>query len=232
MTNKHPIDNISCIIPVYNEGKRIARVLKTVQYHPLIAEVIVVNDGSTDNTEIVIRQFSGIKIISYKKNMGKSYAVMSGIKIAKNNLIMLLDGDLIGLTRKNLTELIMPVQEKKVDVAISLRGNAFLPLKIIGVDFLSGERVFQKNLIPDNNYLKKLPSFAIESYINSKIIKNRNTIKVIPWNNVVHPVKRHKYGSLIKAIKEEVITFTHISIITGGIFGMFDQIFQLMLLKR
>ena len=43
------LNAISCVIPAYNEGARIANVLKIVCVHPLISEVVVVNDASTDN---------------------------------------------------------------------------------------------------------------------------------------------------------------------------------------
>jgi len=43
---------ISCIIPAYNEADNIGKVLEVVEGHPLIKEVVVVNDGSTDNTSV------------------------------------------------------------------------------------------------------------------------------------------------------------------------------------
>ena len=50
-------NKVSCIIPAYNEESRIANVLKVVENHPILDEVIVINDGSTDKTADVIRRF-------------------------------------------------------------------------------------------------------------------------------------------------------------------------------
>ena len=71
--------NVSCIIPVYNEKPRIANVLKAVVGHPLIHEVVVVDDGSNDGTEDLVKQFSGVKLIRHEVNKGKTQAVVTGI---------------------------------------------------------------------------------------------------------------------------------------------------------
>ena len=66
---------ISIIIPVFNEEKTISRVLKKILNLKLIwkKEVIVVNDGSTDNTLKIIKKFKPRRIISYSQNRGKGY---------------------------------------------------------------------------------------------------------------------------------------------------------------
>ena len=52
-----PVTELSCIIPAYNEAPRIAAVLEAVLAHPLITEVIVVDDGSQDNTAEVAERY-------------------------------------------------------------------------------------------------------------------------------------------------------------------------------
>src|SRR3989338_9641304 len=96
---------ISCIIPAYNEGVRIKNVLRAVYKHPLIDEVIVVDDGSKDNTKDIVKEFEGIKLI-IQENKGKSQAVAAGVSQAEGDLLFFLDADLIGLTPKNISGLI------------------------------------------------------------------------------------------------------------------------------
>jgi glycosyltransferase involved in cell wall biosynthesis len=75
-------NRISCIIPAYNEGNRIEAVLKIIQNHPLINEVIAINDGSTDDTASVIKKFKNVRLIDLKKNGGKASALAAGIRKA------------------------------------------------------------------------------------------------------------------------------------------------------
>ena len=173
---------ISCIIPVYNEGPRIAKVLKIICGHPVIDELIVVNDGSKDNSLDIIKQFKGIKIISYTLNKGKSYAIMEGLNAAKNNLVMLIDSDLVGLNKSNIHNLALPLIKNQADVSISLRKNSLLIYKLMGIDFVSGERVFNKNIFGNLKSLKRIPGFGLESLMNKRIIKKHLKIKIVRWD--------------------------------------------------
>ena len=198
---------ISCIIPAYNEGKRIESVLKAVYKHPLIDEVIVVDDGSTDNTQKLVKKFKGIKLIVNEKNRGKSFSIVNGITNSKNDLLMFIDSDLKGLKKEDITKLIEPVQKGEADVSISLRKNSLKIYKMIGLDFISGERVFPKNLIIDQlEKILKLPGFGLEVFLNKLIIKHSLRIKVVYWKNVISPRKSKKVG-LIKGWEGDLLMF-------------------------
>lgn len=80
---------ISVVIPTYNRAHRLARAIQSV---PDVCELIVVDDGSTDNTDDVITQFPHVKYIK-QENSGVSAARNSGIKIATGNYIAFLDSD-------------------------------------------------------------------------------------------------------------------------------------------
>ena len=142
-------NKVSCIIPAYNEESRIANVLKVVENHPILDEVIVINDGSTDKTADVIRRFK-VTFIDKKKNQGKSIAVMTGIQKSKGDIIIMLDSDLSGLTKKNVTDLVNPVLKNEADMTLSLRGNSLLIYKLFGNDFISGERAFRRDFIKNS----------------------------------------------------------------------------------
>lgn len=92
---------VSVIIPAYNCEKTIEKVLDSVLHQTkcdLIKEIIIVNDGSSDNTDTVIRAYIKNHVyISFvylkQKNCGVSHARNRGIKIAKGEWIALLDSD-------------------------------------------------------------------------------------------------------------------------------------------
>ena len=136
---------VSCIIPAHNEGSRIGRVLDVVQNHPLLLEIIVVDDGSADNTA-QIAQGKNVRVISLPENRGKSYAVAEGIAAATGSHLLMLDADLVGLSYDDITALIRPVMAHQAEVSISLRRNSPWIWRFIGLDYISGERVFAREL--------------------------------------------------------------------------------------
>jgi len=108
---------ISIILPAYNEGEYIRNSLKTlleVDYPHNKLEIIVVNDGSTDNTAEIAKQFeSKIVKVYTKKNGGKGAALNYGIKKTKGELIAAMDADSY-LTKDAIRELLPFFEDKKV----------------------------------------------------------------------------------------------------------------------
>ena len=106
-SEKIPNDNeykfeFSIIIPAYNEDKRIISTLHSIKKYceqfSKSTEIIVVDDGSTDKTSEVVKNFSEkesfqIKNIILKKNMGKGYAIKIGIKNSSGKYILFTDAD-------------------------------------------------------------------------------------------------------------------------------------------
>ncbi|MEE3650339.1 MULTISPECIES: glycosyltransferase family 2 protein [unclassified Brenneria] len=188
--------SVSCIIPARNEARRIGSVLDAVTGHPLLSEIIVVDDGSTDGTA-KLAQRQGITVIRLPENRGKSRAVAEGIAAAAGTHLLLLDADLIGLTADDITALIQPVRRQQSDVTISLRRNSPLIWRIIGLDYISGERVFARALVaPYLDELRSLPHFGLEVWLNRLWIDKNVRIRVVKWRSVISPYKAAKMGWL------------------------------------
>ena len=220
---------ISCIVPAYNEGERVGRVLSVLSTHPLIDEVIVVEDGSHDNTYEVIKRYKGIKIIHHTYNKGKSYAVFTGAKKAKNEILMFIDADLLNLTQKDITQLATPVLKGTADVTISLRGNAAFIWKWIGMDFITGERVFHRSLLGNLSEVGRLPGFGLEAFLNRKFIAHKSRIKVVQWNRVESPYPQSKMG-FFSGCWRLVKMFSEVFRISG-VFGALVQIWKMERLR-
>lgn len=91
------IFNVSVVIPVYNEEKNIERCIKSIlssEYPKDRIEVIVVDDGSTDNTVDIVKDFDDVKLIQ-QRHLGKASALNVGIKKASNELVLTIDADTI-----------------------------------------------------------------------------------------------------------------------------------------
>ena len=89
---------LSIIIPCYNEAKDIAKNVEIVKEYlkekVIDYELLLVNDGSKDNTKEVIESIPGVKALSYDINRGKGGAVKYGIENATGDYILFMDADL------------------------------------------------------------------------------------------------------------------------------------------
>jgi glycosyltransferase involved in cell wall biosynthesis len=98
----HISTDLSVIIPVYNQQKDISasieRIKQILNSTLLRYEIIIVDDGSCDDTLTILRDKlqldSNVKIISYQSNKGKGYAIKNGIMQSVGDIIILVDGDL------------------------------------------------------------------------------------------------------------------------------------------
>lgn len=84
--------SLSIIIPAKNEGGAIASVVSKAREHYPDAEIIVVNDGSTDDTEAVASK-AGATVISHPESLGNGAAVKSGARAAGGDILAFMDGD-------------------------------------------------------------------------------------------------------------------------------------------
>lgn len=93
------INSISVVIPFYNEEIRIKKSLeKIIKYRKKIkTEFILVNDGSNDKSETIVKDYlkkkRNIKLISLKKNYGKGFALKKGVEKSKNQWVLTTDID-------------------------------------------------------------------------------------------------------------------------------------------
>ncbi len=186
----------SCIIPAYNEWPRIRGVLETVLACDELDEVIVVNDGSSDNTAEIIDSFTHPKLtkIHIEKNGGKAKAIIKWIQVSKGEYIVMIDSDLLNLTPAHITSLLKPIQDGEAEATLSIRENSLGIYKWIGTDFVSWERIIPRGIFDDSEYYTSWPGFWLEVKINEKILKQGYRVKsvIFPW--VITPRKTVKLG--------------------------------------
>ncbi|WP_116135110.1 glycosyltransferase [Tropicimonas sp. IMCC34043] len=195
MTPAPTAPRVSCIVPAFNEGPRIGAVLATVTGHPLIDQVIVIDDGSTDDTAAIVEAHEGATLIRMGANGGKTLALAAGIAAADGPLLLLVDADLCGLQAQDLTALLTPVLRGDAGMAISLRRNAPRLWHWIGLDYISGERVLARSLIEgDLTALPDLPRFGFEVWLNGIVVRRQTRLAVVAWPGVDSPAKARKAG--------------------------------------
>lgn len=120
---------ISIVIPLFNEADSITELHKEIveicNKHRYKYEIIFVDDCSTDNTNEIIKKISPVKYIRFRKNFGQTAAMDAGIKAAKYNYIITMDGDrqndpddipsLISYLEKNDCDVVSGWRKKRKD---------------------------------------------------------------------------------------------------------------------
>lgn len=106
---------ISVIIPAFNEEKTVASVVEVVKNVSYIDEIIVVNDGSSDNTELEAKK-AGATVINHNTNKGKGEALCTGYLEAKCDIIAFIDADIHNLTSSKVDKMLKPILLGKADI--------------------------------------------------------------------------------------------------------------------
>jgi glycosyltransferase involved in cell wall biosynthesis len=117
--------NISILVPAYNEHATIGVILAKLLALPLrIHEIIVVDDGSTDGTDTVVRRFADedvrVKYVRQPKNQGKTAAIRTALDLASGDIVLIQDADL-EYDPADIPDLVTPILEDKADVVYGSR---------------------------------------------------------------------------------------------------------------
>lgn len=194
--------DLSIIIPAYNEEKTIGSIIQTIKSIMrsigLSHEIIIINDGSTDGTREEAEK-SGEKVINFPTNTGKGNALRFGFKISNGKNLLTVDAD-GSHQKKDIENLILLYFDKQVHMLI---GSRFLdkasyrftsPTNIVGnkifkyllllisgkylTDSQSGLRIFNRNIINSLNTTSK--GYEIESELTTESLGMGFKVEEIP----------------------------------------------------
>ncbi len=84
---------VSIIAPTFNEEQTIGRLVEALKKLDLDKEIIVIDDGSTDRTPEILAGIDGVRVVTHPYNKGNGAAVKTGIREAKNDWLVIIDGD-------------------------------------------------------------------------------------------------------------------------------------------
>ncbi len=102
---------ISVIIPVYNEEATIRTLIRKVQEIPIVKQIIIVDDGSSDSSWQILQEFAGIvDLVRHGHNQGKGAAIITALPKVTNEITLIQDADL-ELDPKDYLQLIAPFSQ-------------------------------------------------------------------------------------------------------------------------
>ncbi len=184
---------LAVIIPAYNEADNIARVVKVFASMKECDEVIVVDDGSTDQTSEHAIQ-AGARVIK-QKNQGKGVAMQTGVNATKASYVFFADADLVGWTPKHAHRLIAPVVDGVVAMTVGLRDRGTFLTRVLPyfAPVLGGERVMRREIFEALSG-EAIKDFGIETIMNAYCAKKRLPVEYIPMWGVTQIIKEKKYG--------------------------------------
>ncbi|USG99019.1 glycosyltransferase family 2 protein [Thermococcus argininiproducens] len=205
---------ISLIIPAYNEAKRIGSVLSKIP--DFVDEIIVVDDGSKDNTSEVAKNW-GAKVIRLKQNQGKGAAMKAGINEASGDIIVFMDAD--GQHNpKEIEKLIIPIINDEADFVIGSRLiktqgkrplirklsnflSTFLIKLKLGIevkDTQSGFRAIKREFLPDIESKR----YEVETELLIKAVKKGARVKETPVERIYGIETGHfRFEDIIRFLK-------------------------------
>lgn len=195
----------SIIICTYNEDKTIAEVLTACCKLNPDCEIIVVDDGSSDNTEKILTELSETYSFRYErleKNMGKSWAMAHGVEMAESDIILFFDADVSNITKEHFDEILKPLLEETADMVLGQPSETVFDYHINPFRSLTGERALLKSdLMPILDDIRDI-RFGVETYLNLYYQAKGKRIKYVLMKGLKHPTTYEKTGSFSGATKK------------------------------
>jgi glycosyltransferase involved in cell wall biosynthesis len=188
---------VTVIVPAYNEARTIEQVLRRLTELDLDAEILVVDDGSIDETVEIVggleAEIPGLRLIVHERNQGKGAAVRTGINASTGDFVMIQDADL-EYDPADIPKLLGPLFDGVADVVYGTRfrggetqrahlfwhyaGNRFLSLltNILYNTTISymevGYKAFDGKLIRSIKLVSN--DFAFEPEVTAKVLRHKN----------------------------------------------------------
>jgi len=196
--------NLTIIICSFNEEKTVCDVVKACCLYNERSEILVVDDGSDDHSEQLLRDLNKsirFNYIRLPENKGKSYAMAIGIENATNDILLFFDADSIGIRKDHFRDMLLPIIKNKADMVLGHTAATLANVRITPFKSFTGERVlFKKDLLPILDEIRHM-KFGIETYINLYYQTHGKMIRYV-FLEGLRTLNKYKKTTLIKATKQ------------------------------
>lgn len=190
------MSGVTAIIPAYNEATRIADVLAVVQAATLVNRIVVVDDGSGDDTAAVAES-CGVRVVRLAENRGKGTALRIGAMATEDDILLFLDADLRGLSPAQVDALVRPVFERRAEMTIGIfrGGRAATDLAQVISPNISGQRCLFRDFFLAAPLIDGSRS-GVEIAMTVHARACKLAIDIVPLDGATHVMKEEKLGVL------------------------------------
>jgi glycosyltransferase involved in cell wall biosynthesis len=205
--------DVTILVPALNEQETIAELVGRLLALPVRAQIIVIDDGSTDRTSDILRDIGGIEVITHAKSQGKGAAIRVGLARATGRAVVIQDADLEYIPEE-LPALVGPILRGEANVVYGTRfsrglhPDMMLPNKVVNlllvwaVRLLYGRRItdeatcykaFRRDLLQRMNLVCRRFEFCPE--VTAKAIRLGERIVEVP---ISYSPRGHAAGKKIR----------------------------------
>jgi glycosyltransferase involved in cell wall biosynthesis len=189
---------VSAIICAYNEEKTLKDVILSVSESLIVSEIIVVNDGSSDNTKKIIEELQKeieITAIHFTENKGKGYAMAVGVENSTFDIMLFVDADQSNIIQGYINQLTNPLLKEESDMVLGYSTVNILSQDVNPLKILTGERaLYKEDIIPILDKMKE-SRFGVETLLYFYYISIGKSIKFIRLKGMTHKDKYKKMSS-------------------------------------
>jgi glycosyltransferase involved in cell wall biosynthesis len=184
--------NIDAVIPARNEGLTVADVVSACRGCRHVRDVIVVDDGSDDDTAERAGA-AGAKVVRRESDGSKAHAMEAGVEASDAEAILFVDADCLGLTSAHLDAICEPFVDRRAVMSLGTFDYGFWNFLVLRFPPTTGERIVPRwvfDAVPP----EERDGYTIEIMLNRVIAEGRLPTTARVMRGVSHRTKRDKFG--------------------------------------
>ncbi|MBC7226157.1 MAG: glycosyltransferase family 2 protein [Thermoflexales bacterium] len=179
---------VSVIIPAYNEEAFLGMTITGVLESGFPCELIIVDDGSTDQTSQILKGFEPrIRVVRHPVNRGKGAAMASGVRTAAGEIVVFCDAHVLGLRQYHFLSLVLPLLQGPTRAVLGVAMPRTPPFPWLIMPILTGQRAyFRRDLEPLLVTMERL-GYGVETFLFRCFPLRQTAVVLLP--GLIHLIK-------------------------------------------
>jgi glycosyltransferase involved in cell wall biosynthesis len=191
------VTTVAAVIPAWNEAQTVGAVVHAARQASLVHEVVVVDNASSDDTALVATAH-GARVVR-ETTPGKGEAMRAGVEATGADVVVFLDGDLVGLLPEHVDALVAPVLDGSAAMTCGLfdRGPLLNPVFLDALPILTGQRALRRELFLALD-LEDVRGYRVEAALNSLVHERDLPVHAFVCRGLWHRTKEEKFDSPVQ----------------------------------